>query len=68
MIGPGSASVGYRAWTQAWLPLCSSGERQEPQLKSSSPGKEQGSPDKVSQQSCLGEQFLAFFTTVLIRP
>lgn len=62
---------GVRGWAQAWL-LCNSGGRQEPQLKSSSSGKEQVAPAELSQQSCLGElrqgQFLAFFTKVLIRP
>lgn len=62
---------GVRGWAQAWL-QCNSGGRQEPQLKSSCPGKEQGAPAEVSQQTCLGEPrqepFLAFFTTVLIRP
>jgi len=69
-VWAGVCISGVLGWAQAWLE-CSLGEGQEPQLQSGSPGKGQGAPAEVSQQSSLGEprqkQFLAFFTTVLSR-
>ena len=43
----GGCINGVQGWAQAWL-QCNSGGRQEPQLKSSSPGKKQGARAEVS--------------------